>query len=113
MASGLFFSCVQNTTPGDCGDSTSLSASASFSIGVIGGTALVGGISSVIANPRIFYCKQKTAYEITGDEHHGRHQLGAHHEVLVLRQQGIQRDAPQSRPRKNNFDDEGTGDEGA
>src|SRR5205085_9262517 len=103
-----FFSCVQNTTPGDCGDSTSLSASASFSIGVIGGTSLVGGISSVIANPRIGNRQQKVRNEIAGNEHDRRHQLGAHHEVLVLRQQGIQRDASESRPRKNNLDDEGT-----
>src|SRR4051794_22744426 len=109
MASGLFFIWVQNTTPGDCGATTS---SVSITAGRPSTASGSGGVTSVIADPRIGNGQQEIGDQVADNEDERRHQHRTHHEVLVLLQDGIERDASQTRPGKNYFDDEGAGDEG-
>src|SRR5690606_41451664 len=62
--------------------------------------------TSVIADPRVGHGEENVGDEIAEDEHDRRHQDRPHDEVLVLREDRVERDAAESRPRKDDLHDE-------
>src|SRR5918999_6610678 len=100
IASGLLRICVQKTTAGDCGATNSSTSGsplmASFNREGPSAPLAVpasGGTISVIADPRIGDGEQQIGDEVADDEDERCHQNGAHDEVLILREDRIERDA--------------------